>query len=190
MNEVNHRSKKPPRCRAGVARQTSRSCGEHDRIHGQVYRSALGDRGEPRPARHRRLARDFIADLIRAQLAHLGEATERRLSISGPPIVVCPRAAEALGLALHELSTNAVKHGTLSVESGKVEVSWSMEGEAFAFRWQEIGGLRFALPKDRALAASCWAGSARSRSAAHGTLSYDRAGVRYTLATDLSSILG
>ncbi len=54
-------------------------------------------------------------------------ATEDQVSLSGPPLRLTPRAAEMLGLALHELTTNALKHGALGSPSGRVAVVWSVE---------------------------------------------------------------
>ena len=62
-----------------------------------------------------------------------------------------PKAALSLGMVLHELATNAAKHGALSAERGRVEVAWSAEGEGPAgrlvLRWAESGGPRVAQDK-------------------------------------------
>jgi len=47
--------------------------------------------------------------------------------VSGPDIMLRPEAAEAIGLALHELATNAVKYGAISVPGGHVAISWAFE---------------------------------------------------------------
>ena len=47
--------------------------------------------------------------------------------MSGPDIMLRPEAAEAIGLALHELATNAVKYGALSVRGGHITISWAFE---------------------------------------------------------------
>ena len=49
-------------------------------------------------------------------------------------MVVTAEAAQALGLAIHELATNAIKYGALSVPAGKVSVSWAFDGDAGASR--------------------------------------------------------
>jgi PAS domain S-box-containing protein len=68
----------------------------------------------------------------------------RRATISGEELLLGPKAAQMLGLTLHELVTNAVKHGALSVPEGRVEVGWetvAAGGEArFRLRWRERHG--------------------------------------------------
>jgi two-component sensor histidine kinase len=62
---------------------------------------------------------------------------------SGPQVALNARATQAVALALHELATNAVKHGALSTPSGRVDVTWSLAngGEPrFFLRWEESGG--------------------------------------------------
>ena len=67
-------------------------------------------------------------------------ATEGQVSLSGPSLRLTPRAAEMLGLALHELTTNAIKHGALRGPGGRVAVSWSLEDGSpprLRLRWTE-----------------------------------------------------
>jgi two-component sensor histidine kinase len=62
-----------------------------------------------------------------------------------------PKRALSLGLAFHELATNAAKHGALSTGTGTVEVSWNIEPETgrLKLRWQEKDGPRVAEPKHK-----------------------------------------
>jgi len=68
------------------------------------------------------------------------EAEGERFRLDGPDLVVGSRAALSLSLLLHELATNAVKYGALSVPGGTVAVTWGTEGDGFALSWQEEGG--------------------------------------------------
>ena len=67
-----------------------------------------------------------------------------RFSVQGPAVRLPPSLALSLALALHELSTNASKYGSLSNESGSVVLSWDIRdptGEPrLLFRWVEVGG--------------------------------------------------
>jgi two-component sensor histidine kinase len=71
------------------------------------------------------------------------------LDIGGPDIAVTPKLVVAMSIILHELSTNAAKYGALSVENGRVRVSWSIvDGESpkVMLDWQESGGPLVAPP--------------------------------------------
>ena len=75
---------------------------------------------------------------------------EGRFTVSGPPLVVKSRQALALSLAIHELATNALKYGALTVAGGHVSITWtSNEQESepkFVFIWRELGGPPAAVP--------------------------------------------
>ena len=68
---------------------------------------------------------------------------DRRFAIGGPPVRVAAQTATMLAMAIHELATNAVKYGALSVDSGGVSIRWRVdEAEAGQLRleWREHGG--------------------------------------------------
>ncbi|WP_205481201.1 sensor histidine kinase [Sphingomonas arenae] len=73
-------------------------------------------------------------------LAH-GAQEGRSLVLEGPDVLLDPRTAERISLAVHELSANAVKHGVLGARAGELEVRWSLSGEAesrvLGFSWKE-----------------------------------------------------
>jgi two-component system CheB/CheR fusion protein len=75
--------------------------------------------------------------------AHRGREGEQVAVIDGPPVKLKPKAAESLGLAIHELATNAVKYGALSVPAGRISVVWRIEqgGEdpLLVLEWTETG---------------------------------------------------
>jgi PAS domain S-box-containing protein len=62
--------------------------------------------------------------------------------IRGPKITLAPKQAVILGMAFHELATNAAKHGALSAKSGAVDIAWDFDrpGSALRIRWAETGG--------------------------------------------------
>ncbi|HEX8526486.1 sensor histidine kinase [Allosphingosinicella sp.] len=75
--------------------------------------------------------------------------SQGRFAISGDEVSLAPRAALALALAFHELSTNAAKYGALSIEGGTVEVSWLVEGGILRLEWRERGGPAVVAPERR-----------------------------------------
>ena len=94
-----------------------------------------------------------LDDLVRKQL-ELFTVNELRLNSSGPTIVLSADAAESIGLALHELGTNCVKHGAWSTPEGMVSVTWTLERDAdkppaLRLRWQESGGPAVSPPKHK-----------------------------------------
>jgi len=90
-----------------------------------------------------------VEDLVRAQLAHFSDLVGSRIAVHGSPVLLNAAAAQAIGLALHELATNACKYGALSVNAGCVDVGWRLEGDIFAISWTESKGPPVSPPKRR-----------------------------------------
>jgi two-component sensor histidine kinase len=76
--------------------------------------------------------------LIQKQLGFYRDST--RVAFDGPPLRLNPEAAQAVGMALHELATNAAKYGALSGAAGRVEIGWTINDAKFALNWSEKGG--------------------------------------------------
>ena len=84
-----------------------------------------------------------LRDIIHEQLKPHQLGSTERVAVQGPEILVKPAAALALGLVIHELTTNAAKHGSLSRPDGRVEIGWSLEhrsGPLLVAQWIESGG--------------------------------------------------
>ena len=83
------------------------------------------------------------------------EDTAGRITVSGPVVYLPARAVPSLGLAFHELATNAVKYGALSGPQGRVEVTWTVEpraegrAQSVAIIWRELGGPIVNVPQRR-----------------------------------------
>jgi two-component sensor histidine kinase len=94
-----------------------------------------------------------VTDTINQALApHVD--SEGRASIDGPEFRMTPRQTLSMALTIHELATNAVKYGALSVDSGHVDVSWSLtpidaSEEILNFVWKETGGPTVTVPSTR-----------------------------------------
>lgn len=93
-----------------------------------------------------------LADLIQSQMKPF-ERGNNRIDLSGPKVMVGPAAAQAIGMSVHELGTNAAKYGSLSVEGGRLEVSWRFvetgTSRQFEMCWQELDGPPVAAPEHR-----------------------------------------
>jgi len=86
-----------------------------------------------------------LGALVEAELAAHGDGDAGKVRVEGPPVELPTEAVQALALALHELATNAVKHGALGRPSGRLEVTWRLEdgGDGQVRRvmldWRESG---------------------------------------------------
>jgi two-component sensor histidine kinase len=82
-----------------------------------------------------------VRAVITAELAPYVLDTEKYLDLSGPDVELAPNDALSLGLAIHELATNAAKYGSLSVLGGRVAVTWQLMTQDLArVEWVEMGG--------------------------------------------------
>lgn len=91
-----------------------------------------------------------LAALVREVLAPFVDPARRALTIDGGPAFAVPIAsASSLALLLHELATNALKHGALAAADGVVRVSWQVIGDEkiAVLHWSETGGSPVAAPK-------------------------------------------
>ncbi|MEM7741778.1 MAG: HWE histidine kinase domain-containing protein [Pseudomonadota bacterium] len=80
---------------------------------------------------------DLHAMVIR-QLAPFIDKDDPRLKLQGPPTILRASAAEAIGMAVHELATNATKHGALSDDKGQISIAWEQsEGGDLLVQWSE-----------------------------------------------------
>ena len=154
MREMSHRSKNLLSVIQAIAGQTARSAGTleefetrfNQRLHGlAASHDVLVDQswqGAP------------LADLMRLQLAPFVETDSSRLALSGPDVLVTAQAAQALGLAIHELATNAAKYGALSGPTGTVKISWTFdekgaEPRLLRLNWTEHGGPPVTIPSSK-----------------------------------------
>jgi two-component sensor histidine kinase len=64
--------------------------------------------------------------------------TEGRIAMGGPAVAIRAAVAVTLSLVLHELATNAVKHGALSEQTGRLQIAWTVESNNVTLLWSEI----------------------------------------------------
>ena len=139
INELNHRVKNTLAIVQGIAWQSLRMGGVPVEV-----RDAFEGRLAALSAAHNVLTRQSweagtITHIIEEATAphHAGDG---RLILSGPALDLEPKTAVALGLAMHELATNAVKHGALSDREGRVRITWAAGGGVLRLTWRETGG--------------------------------------------------
>ncbi|WP_152045334.1 HWE histidine kinase domain-containing protein [Aureimonas psammosilenae] len=142
MRELDHRVKNTL---ALVASICTRTTSMEDTVEG--FRKAFLGRIHALAATHTLLAEKswsnlLVKDIVSAELAPYVAEGDARLELTGLDVWVSPRAATALGLIIHELATNAVKYGALSVVEGRITVAGELDegGQALRIRWEEADG--------------------------------------------------
>jgi two-component sensor histidine kinase len=86
-----------------------------------------------------------LATLASAEIGAVARTDADRVTVSGPPVVLTPEAAQTFGMVLTELALNAVEHGALSSATGEVRLSWTFpDSDTIAITWRETGGVPFA----------------------------------------------
>jgi PAS domain S-box-containing protein len=88
-----------------------------------------------------------LATLVTEELAPYRAGD--KITIRGPDISLQPATAQGLALAVHELATNAAKHGALSSPNGKITLDWHLRGDSLTLNWAENGGPVIAEPSSR-----------------------------------------
>jgi two-component sensor histidine kinase len=81
-----------------------------------------------------------VGELFEAELEPYGHDAPGRMNLSGPQIVLDSAQAVALGLAVNELATNALKYGALATAKGRLDVQWRLEGNHLVVQWRESDG--------------------------------------------------
>ncbi|NKI57707.1 PAS domain-containing protein [Labrenzia sp. PO1] len=147
MRELTHRSKNLLAVIQAMARQTAaRSDNTEDFV------ESFAARLQAMAASHDLLVSQswYGADLKELVLAHLAQSIDPgspQIEIEGDPHSITADAAQNLGLALHELTTNAAKYGALSVLGGKLSVSWTTVDGKIRLVWKERGGPEVVPPR-------------------------------------------
>ena len=130
----------------------------------------------------------LLDDIVRGQLAGFAGA----FSVDGPRIFLKPSAAQSFALVIHELATNASKHGALSSNSGRVAVTWSIRSMEDApklhFRWQERGGPPVEKPMRKGFGTILLEHAIAGIDSAP-TIDFDPVGLTYETETALSMVV-
>ncbi len=144
MAELDHRVKNILANVAAIARLSSSNA-----VSVSSFASALDGRIHAMSSAHDLLRQSSwtgvdLHELVQGALAPFRSRSNNDIVVDGDRIRLTSKFGQSMALVLHELVTNAVKHGALSVPGGKVSVGWSRismpEGEKIAFSWEERGG--------------------------------------------------
>jgi PAS domain S-box-containing protein len=145
MRELTHRSKNLLTVIQAIMRQTASNCTSLE-----DFETRFSARLQSLAGSHDLLVRDdwqgaSMRELVQSQLGHYSDRANERIELSGKPLQIRPDAAQHIGMALHELATNAAKYGALSTPTGKVTISWATAPAADGtpmcnLEWVESGG--------------------------------------------------
>lgn len=143
MHELVHRTKNLLALAQAMMRQLAKQTDSID-----TFQRAVADRLEGLARSIEVLTSEQWAGVSLRRLIDIHLATflqtQQQLDIKGKDFLLKPEAVQNLGLALHELATNSVKYGALSVLGGRIEISWSdaasENGTVLTMRWQEFNG--------------------------------------------------
>ena len=147
MREINHRAKNMLSVVDAIAHQTTTKSPED-------FRERLSSRIQALAANQDLLIQNEwrgveVEDLVCAQLAPFADLVGSRIIVHGPKLRLNAASAQAIGLALHELTTNAGKYGSLSTDRGRVDIDWGADGDTFTMSWTEREGPPVSAPKRR-----------------------------------------
>ncbi len=148
LRELDHRVKNTLATVQAVAELTLRSSTSLESF-GEMFRGRIAALARMHAAIWRNRGTPLgIRELVELSLAPFGRGNDRA-SVEGEDVAIPLQSASALGLALHELATNAVKYGALSTSSGRVRVSWQHDLDRLRLDWCESGGPTVAAPTHR-----------------------------------------
>jgi two-component sensor histidine kinase len=191
MNEVNHRSKNLLSVVLAVAQQTAYSSGPDfvrnfsNRVQALAVNQDLLIENQWRSI--------GVLELVRGQLAHFGDLVQSRIAVEGPSLQLSPSAAQSIGMAVHELSTNAVKYGALSTGHGAIEITWAVDYEnadqGFHIRWEERGGPEVRAPAHRGFGTTVVTRMMEMGLGGRTTLEYASGGLIWAYVSPLKKIL-
>jgi PAS domain S-box-containing protein len=193
MREVNHRSKNLLSLVRAIARETVAATPED-------FIERFSNRVESLAANQDLLVKNAwkgadLHDLVRSQLAHFEDLIGTRIELNGPALFVTATAAQAIGMALHELATNAGKYGALTSDDGRVVINWSVEWseegtQTFLMSWCESGVPPVVRPSTRGFGTRVLCEMAEMSLGAIVELDFAATGLSWRLKCQIGEILG
>lgn len=190
LRELDHRCKNMLAAVQSIADQTLRRAASPDhfveafngrigalsRAHELLTRGAWGRAG--------------LAEVVGQALTPFCGVSGLRLAVSGPEIGLAPETAVAMHMTVHELAVNATKYGALSIEGGRLDVTWSLdrgEAPALEFSWIERGGPVVSRPAERGFGSRLIEQGVAKELGGEAQIMFEPEGVQFRLRAPLSS---
>lgn len=137
MRELAHRSKNQMTVIAAMAKQTARNAESVPEFIAGFEKRIFGLARSTDLLLAHGVAGVELRDLLAHQIDSFCPVDGRRVVLDGPGLRLNTQAAQILGMAAHELATNAVKYGAFAAESGKLRVDWRVEDGRLLLSWRE-----------------------------------------------------
>jgi PAS domain S-box-containing protein len=187
MREARHRTKNILGLVQAIARQTATPDAQDfiDRFTERIRALAAN---QDLLVRHQ-WQRIGVKDLVQVQLGHFADLIGTRINFDGPELHLNAAAAQAIGLALHELATNAGKYGALSTQTGRVDVSWQVDGDIYRMGWIERDGPPVRPPQSRGFGSMVTESMVKQTLGGEVRLDYAPAGLQWHLTCDAADAL-
>ncbi len=194
LREVSHRSKNLLAIIQALANQTGRSSQSYSE-----FQKRFSQRLQGMAALHELLVNQNwrgvdVAELVRAQLRPFVDEASDRVTITGPRLLLSPAAAQSIGMAIHELATNATKHGSLSVPTGTVSINWELRRKqddilpSLKMVWKEQGGPPVVPPERSGFGFVVFERMAKQALNAEITLEFPPEGLIWTMEAGFASL--
>jgi two-component sensor histidine kinase len=189
VRELHHRVKNTLATVQALVGATRRSTGSFDAF----YRS-FSNRITSLAKTHNLLTEDYwqtapLREIALNELKPFAESRQPRFMLIGPPVELSADLAVPVGMALHELTTNAIWHGALSVPGGHVEVRWSVdevEGvRKLHLEWRERGGPPVGEPQHQGFGTTLLQRVLPMQCKAEVEVQYDPEGLRFRMDAPL-----
>lgn len=193
--ELDHRVKNILAMVVAIAHQTLRPPATMEQA-SQAFVARLSALGEAQAILTRSTwnSADIRVVIEGALAPHRNGARDERFTLAGPTLELPPSKALSLALAVHELSTNAMKYGALSVDSGRVSVRWTIDRHEGAgtlqVEWRERGGPAVSAPVSRGFGSKLVERALAAEFRGKVRIEFPAAGVVCTLTAPLSALTG
>ena len=184
LREVNHRSKNMLSLVQAIASQTAaRDPVEFVRHFSERIRALAASQDLLVKSQWQGIS---VEELVKSQLAHFRDLLGDRIELKGALLRIAAPAAQSIGMALHELATNAGKYGALSTGAGRIAIAWSLNTDRsgklrFNLRWTESGGPAVSVPERRGFGSIVVETMPRMELDADAELHYAPEGLRWHL---------